>query len=88
MKVHCGKPCQILYFQKRFISKCFFYLFPIIQIHTQFVQKWCRSCIILHPPFEQTKYGFVLLDINKKHLDINRFRKYKIERFGLNRPLQ
>ena len=38
--------------------------------------------------FEQIEYGFVLLEINKKHLDINRFRKYKIERFGLNRPLQ
>ena len=38
--------------------------------------------------FEQIEYGFVLLNINKKHLDINRFRKYKIERFGLNRPLQ
>ena len=43
---------------------------------------------MIYTTFEQTEYGFVLLDINKKHLDINRFRKYKIERFGLNRPLQ
>ena len=42
---------------------------------------------MIYTIFEQTEYGFVLLDINKKHLDINRFRKYKIERFGLNRPL-
>ena len=38
---------------------------------------------MIYTTFEQTEYGFVLLDINKKHLDINRFRKYKIERFGL-----
>ena len=43
---------------------------------------------MIYTTFEQIEYGFVLLDINKKHLDINRFRKYKIERFGLNRPLQ
>ena len=43
---------------------------------------------MIYTTFEQIEYGFVLLDINKKHLDINRFQKYKIERFGLNRPLQ
>ena len=43
---------------------------------------------MIYTTFEQIEYGFVLLDINKKHLDINRFRKYKIERFGLNRPLR
>ena len=43
---------------------------------------------MIYTTFEQIEYGFVLLEINKKHLDINRFRKYKIERFGLNRPLQ
>ena len=43
---------------------------------------------MIYTTFEQIEYGFVLLDINKKYLDINRFRKYKIERFGLNRPLQ
>ena len=43
---------------------------------------------MIYTTFEQTEYGFVLLDINKKYLDINRFQKYKIERFGLNRPLQ
>ena len=38
--------------------------------------------------FEQTDYGFVLLDINKKQSDKNRIRNNKIERFGPNRPLQ
>ena len=38
--------------------------------------------------FEQTDYGFVLLDINKKQSDKNRFRKNKFERFGPYQPLQ
>ena len=33
---------------------------------------------MIYTTFEQIEYGFVLLDINKKHLDINRFWKYKI----------
>ena len=43
---------------------------------------------MIYTTFEQTDYGFVLLDINKKQSDINWFRKNKIERFGPNRPLQ
>ena len=43
---------------------------------------------MIYTTFEQTDYGFVLLDINKKQSDKNRIRKNKIERFGLNRPLQ
>ena len=33
---------------------------------------------MIYNTFEQIEYGFVLLEINKKHLDINRFWKYKI----------
>ena len=33
---------------------------------------------MIYTTFEQIEYGFVLLEINKKHLDINRFRKIKI----------
>ena len=43
---------------------------------------------MIYTTFEQTDYGFVLLDINKKQSDKNRIRKNKIERFGPNRPLQ
>ena len=43
---------------------------------------------MIYTTFEQIEYGFVLFNNFKKHLDINRFRKYKIERFGPNRPLQ
>ena len=43
---------------------------------------------MIYTTFEQIEYGFVLFNNFKKHSDINRFQKYKIERFGLNRPLQ
>ncbi len=43
---------------------------------------------MIYTTFEQTDYGFVLLDINKKQSDKNRIRKNKFERFGPYQPLQ
>ena len=36
---------------------------------------------MIYTTFEQTDYGFVLLDINKKQSDINWFRKNKESQF-------
>ena len=41
---------KILFFENDLYLSVF-YKRRIIQIHTQFVQKLCRSSIILHPPF-------------------------------------
>ena len=42
---------------------------------------------MIYTTFEQTDYGFVLLDINKKQSDINWFRKVKIFKYELLRTV-
>ena len=67
------------------------YLFPLLSMTEEEKEEYCQ----LQQRVIYNSKGVINEDVTKyinwcykKHLDINRFRKYKIERFGLNRPLQ